>query len=100
MNRRAKLPGRAMPYFEAIRFSAALRDRAKNSALDPAYISLVGMWRRRFEEVLERAGVVAQHVAVAHAQAAVLDDDHAARFERLDGGVDRLGAAGHAEVRP
>ena len=34
MNRRAKLSGVAMPYFDASRLSALLRDRAKNSALD------------------------------------------------------------------
>ena len=46
--------------------------------------------RRRLEQVVERAGVVAEHVAVADAQAAALDDDDAARLERLDGGIDRL----------
>src|SRR5688572_3667023 len=38
MNRRAKLSGMAMPYFDASRLSAVLRDKAKNSALEPPYM--------------------------------------------------------------
>src|SRR5262245_31880390 len=39
MNRRAKLSSVAMPYFDASRLSALLRDRAKKKALDPPYIA-------------------------------------------------------------
>ena len=48
--------------------------------------------------MLDRARVVAQHVALADAEAAALDDDDAARLERLGGFVDGLAAAGDAEV--
>ena len=46
-----------------------------------------------------RAGVVAEHVAVAHAEPAAIVDDDAARFERLGGFFDGLPAARDAEVR-
>src|ERR1044071_5986861 len=102
MKRRAKLSGDAIPYREARRLSVVLRESAKKSALAPAYIertlASVGVWRGRFEQVLECARVVPEHVALTHADASALDHDDAARFERLDGRIDGLYAARHAEV--
>ena len=54
---------------------------------------------RHGEQMLDGAGVVAQHAAVAHAEPPALGDDDAARFERLGRLVDRLAPAGGAEVR-
>jgi hypothetical protein len=48
--------------------------------------------------MVERFRVVAQHVAIANAQPAVVRDDDPARFERFDRGVHRLRPAGDAEV--
>ena len=50
------------------------------------------------EQVLDRPRVVAQHGALADAEAAALGDDDAARLERLGRFFDRLPAAGDAEV--
>ncbi len=44
----------------------------------------------RHEQVLDRARVVAQHGALADAEAPALGDDDAARLERLGGFLDRL----------
>ena len=52
----------------------------------------------RREQVLDRPGVVAQHAALAHAEASALGDDDAAGLERLGRFLDRLAAARHAEV--
>ena len=51
------------------------------------------------QQVLDGARVVAEHAAVADAEAAALEDDDAARFERLGRLVDGLPSARHAEVR-
>ena len=44
--------------------------------------------RRRREQVVDPARVVAQHVALADAYAAVRNGNDATRFERLDGPID------------
>jgi hypothetical protein len=49
--------------------------------------------------MVERARVVAEHVAIAYAEAAAFDHDDAARFERLGGLLDGFGAAVDSEVR-
>src|SRR5688572_28645210 len=67
-----------------------------NFALPPS----MSMPRRRLEQMVERARVVAQHVAVAHTQSPILGDDDPARFEWFDRVVDGLWAAGDAEVGP
>ena len=50
------------------------------------------------QQVLDRPGVVAEHVAIADAEPALVADDDAARFERLGGVVDGFGGRLHAEV--
>ena len=55
-------------------------------------------WTGRREQVLDRARVVAQHVALAYAKAAVLYHDDSASLERLGCGVDRDYPAAHAEL--
>ena len=48
--------------------------------------------------MLDRLGVVAEHGAFAHAKAAVLGDDHAARLERLGGGGHDVAAVREIEI--
>ena len=52
------------------------------------------------QQVRDRAGVVAQHVALAHAEAAVLDHEDAARLERLGGEVDGVAPLVTARLAP
>src|SRR6185503_13141653 len=54
--------------------------------------------RRRCEQVVEPARVVTEHIALANPDPASRDGDDAARLERLDGPVGRLGPAGDAEI--
>src|SRR5258707_13202242 len=51
------------------------------------------------EQVLDRPRVVFQHGSLAHAEAPALGDDDAAGLEWFGGLVNRLAAAGDAEVR-
>ena len=48
--------------------------------------------------MVERAGVVAQHVPIADAHASAIDDEDPAGFERFERDVHRLFAAVHTEV--
>src|SRR5882672_837682 len=100
MKRRAKLVGDDMPYRDARRLSVGLWESAWNTARvegtnQPSMRPPV----RRGQKVIQRAGVIPQHVAIAHAEAPVLDDDDAARLEGPGRGIHRLGSAGDAEVR-
>ena len=97
MNRRAKLAGLRMPYRDASFFRAGLRARRWKNALGRA-VEHQWVRPRGDEQVLDRARVIAQHGALADAEPAAFGDDDAARLERLGGFLDRLAAAGHAEV--
>ena len=49
--------------------------------------------------MIERAGVIAEYVAVANAQPTILDNDDAPRLERFNRRVHSLRSAGDAEIR-
>src|SRR5437899_12937504 len=66
------------------------------------------LWRRyrasmrptgSHQEMFDRAAVVAEDAALAHAEPSALRDDDAARLQRPGGLVDRLAAARCADVR-
>jgi hypothetical protein len=60
--------------------------------------SIISGWAARRQQVRDRPGVVAQHVALAHAIAAFVDDDDAARFEGVGGHRQHFVGGGHAQV--
>src|SRR5207237_8341720 len=67
-------------------------------ALAPAYSQLVRAERGGSEQMIERAGVVAQHMPIPDTDSSSFSNDDAARFERLEGLRHGFGAGLDAEV--